>query len=245
MSYLRPIGIMSVILLIVPLEVCTPELKAVVCNAVIPVPPEWIEERYGRYQKLLKVNSWILRFVSNLKMKVSKRPLNLSPSLSTLELKISEQHLFARSQDRYFFDDRQRLSNGKLLQTSSTLIALNSSLGDGDLLVVGGRLSNSKLSLSQQHPPILSSKDHLTHLLFSYLHLTLCHCGPSLLLSHVGTIAHMIGAQRLARTVCRSCVICRRITAKNKTQQMGQLASSSSHTQSCLKSLASTLPVPS
>ena len=100
----------------------TPELKAVVCNAVIPVPPEWIEERYGSYQKLLKVNSWILRFVSNLKMKVSKKPLNLFPSLSTSELKISEQHLFARSQNRHFLDDRQRLSNGKLLRTSRTLI---------------------------------------------------------------------------------------------------------------------------
>ena len=64
---------------------------------------------------------------------------------------------------------------------------------------------------------------HLTSLMFSSFHLSLCHCGPSLLLSHVGSHVHVIGARRLARTVCRSCVTSRRVAAQTETQQMGQL----------------------
>ena len=68
--------------------ISTPELKTVVCNAVSPVPFEWIEERYGNYHKLVKVNVWILRLVSNLKMKLFQRPLILAASLSPSELKL-------------------------------------------------------------------------------------------------------------------------------------------------------------
>ena len=143
------------------------------CNDVSPVPPEWIEERYGNYHNLVKVSAWILRFVSNLKMKLSQCPLTLAASLSPSELKLSEHHLFARAQDRHFREDRQRLSTSKLIRASSTVSSLNPFIGDGGLLVVGGCLSNSQLSFSQQHPPILSSKDHLTSLLFLSLHLTL------------------------------------------------------------------------
>ncbi len=91
------------------------------------------------------------------------------------------------------------------------------------MLVVGGRLSNSQLALSQKHPPILASKNVLTQLMFRSLHVSLCHCGPSLLLSHAGSRAHVLGARPLARKVCRSCVVCRKVAAKLETQQMGQL----------------------
>ena len=88
-----------------------------------------------------------------------------------------------------------------------------------------GRLSQSPLSLSHKHPPILSSKDVLTHLLVCSLHCSLCHCGPSLLLCSTGSRAHSLGARRLVRDVCRRCVICRRVTALAEQQQMGQLPS--------------------
>ena len=203
----------------------TPELKEAVCISTIPVPPEWIEERYGSYMKLLNVNAWILRFAFNLKSKLRKRPINSSPFLSAKELQRSEQHLFMRSQDRHFRDERQCLLNEIPLKISSTLLARTPFLGDGGLLLVEGQFSNSPLSQSQKHPPILSGSDHLTKLLFLSIHHSLCHCGPSLLLSHVGTMVHVLGASHLARTTCRSYTTCRRIAAKTEHQQMGQLPS--------------------
>ena len=60
-----------------------------------------------------------------------------------------------------------------------------------------------------------SGTDHLTKLLFSSLHQSPCHC---VLLSYRyhGPCPH------LARTTCRSCTTCRRISARTEIQQMGQ-----------------------
>ena len=64
----------------------------------------------------------------------------------------------------------------------------------------------------------------LTKLLFEYDHIVLGHCGPTLLLSHVGSRLHVLRARRLARSVCRDCVTCRKAAAKTETQLTGQLS---------------------
>ena len=105
----------------------------------------------------------------------------------------------------------------------STLLSLTPFLGQDGLLRVGGRLSHANTSSLQKHPFILSSKDVLCDLVFKYDHVLLGHCGPTLLLAHAGTHLHVIGARRLARTICRSCVTCRKANAKTETQLLGQL----------------------
>ena len=70
---------------------------------------------------------------------------------------------------------------------------------------------------------ILSAKDHLTELVFKYDHVLLGHCGPTVLLSHAGTRLHVLGARRLARSICSHCVTCRKAAARVETQRMGQL----------------------
>ena len=43
--------------------------------------------------KLLRVNAWIRRFISNLKLKRLRKSLNLDANLSVTELHSSETHL--------------------------------------------------------------------------------------------------------------------------------------------------------
>ena len=200
-----------------------PELKTITCNVAVPVPSEWIEERYGFYHKLLCINAWCLRFLSNLKCKLQNQPLHLDPYLNTSELQTSEHHLFSRAQARSFNHELYRIRENKSIKTSSTLSSLSPFLGDGGLLRVGGRLSNSNLSHSQKHPPILSGKDNRTSLVFVTMHVALGHCGPSLFLSATGNRMHVVGARRLARTTCKSCITCRKVTAHTEAQMMGQL----------------------
>ena len=61
--------------------------------------------------------------------------------------------------------------------------------------------------------------------MFNNKHVCLDHCAPSLLLSNTGSKNHILGARRLARAVCRSCVVGRRATAQTEQQMMGQLPS--------------------
>ena len=58
---------------------------------------------------------------------------------------------------------------------------------------------------------------------FSYLHTSLCHCGPSLLLCSAGTKLHILGARRLSRRICSQCVVCRRAHPTTQSQLMGEL----------------------
>ena len=59
--------------------------------------------------------------------------------------------------------------------------------------------------------------------MFKYKHVALGHCGPTLLLSAVSTRLRVIGARRLARSTCKTCVTCRKIAARPEPQLMGQL----------------------
>ena len=88
---------------------------------------------------------------------------------------------------------------------------------------LGGRLSNSTLAPSQSHPIIMDSKDPLMINYFTYLHLFLCHFGPSLLLSYAGTKLHILGAGRLSRKICSSCITCRKCKPKTQHQFMAEL----------------------
>ena len=96
-------------------------------------------------------------------------------------------------------------------------------LDSSQLLRVGGRLGNSALSLSQQHPIIADCKDTIIIKWFEHIHMSLCHCGPSLLLSYSGARLHILGARRLSRRICSQCRTCRRLAPRWSTQLMAEL----------------------
>ncbi len=113
--------------------------------------------------------------------------------------------------------------SGNHLKASSCLLPLNRAVGSGGLLVVGGRLKHSVLSQSHRHPIIFHGSDVLTKLIVSSQHKALLHAGSTLMLSVLGQRFYIIGAKRLIRTVCRSCITCRKVAAKTESQIMGQL----------------------
>ena len=70
---------------------------------------------------------------------------------------------------------------------------------------------------------VVRSKDPLMLLLFTYMHICLGHCGPTLLLSSVGWRYHVVGAGRLTRSVCSQCKTCRKAAPRPQPQLMGEL----------------------
>ena len=103
------------------------------------------------------------------------------------------------------------------------LKALTPFMDQEGLIRVGGRLSKSSLTQSQQHPIILDRKDSLVKKLFLHKHIALSHCGPSLLLCNTGNKIHVLGARRLSRDICSQCVTCRRAAPSPVPQRLGEL----------------------
>ena len=199
----------------------TPELKAV-CAVSLPQPIRWIENLSNNYYTIIRITAWCLRFVSNLKQCRNDRAPTLINHLTVPELNSAERFLFHESQAFYFPKELYQLTHEQVIPSSSPIMALTHEHG---LIRVGGRLTHSHLHHSQHHPIILHGKSTLCHKLMYHKHVALGHCGPSLLLSSVGIQLYIVGARRLARTTYRSCVVCRKATARTQQQLMGQLPS--------------------
>ena len=184
-----------------------------------------MEGRYSNYHFMLKVAAWCRRYLHNLKAHHKQLDLITTSHLTAAELRQTEFFLFRQSQIQTFEHEVRQLQHRQPISSKTKLQSLNPFLCQDGLLRVGGRLSQANLNMSQSHPVILCHKSHLVIQMFKYNHVALGHCGPTLLLSFAGSRLHVVGARRLARAVCRSCVICRKVSAKTEHQMMGQLPS--------------------
>ena len=124
--------------------------------------------------------------------------------------------IFKQSQKRSFPNELYCLIHEDPIRSSSPIKSVSPFIDKQGLMWVGGRISKSHLSYSQVHSIILSSKSYVSHLMFNHKHVSLDHCGPSLVLSATGSKVHVLGARRLSRSICRSCIICRQATARSK-----------------------------
>ena len=179
------------------------------------------EERTNSYYLVIICVAWWLRLFHRIK---DGRPVPdlREKRLTPRELEEAEYWILRKCQQKYFPKEVQALEANQPMAPTSRLRALNPKMTKG-LLRVGGRLSRSSLSSFQQHPIIVDRKSTLVQKLFLSKHISLGHCGPSLLLCQTGIRFHVLGARRLARSICRNCVTCRRVTPQPIPQQMGEL----------------------
>ena len=202
---------------------------------------EDICNRSATYPLTISTAAWCLKFCHNLRhgrhpqpadkhlpletstLQFPVKPSSVVPILTGSERRAAELWLLQQSQARLFSNKRLAILKPKPLLKSSRLRALKPWLDNNQLLRVGGRLANSNLSKSQQHPIIADARDPLIQKFFEHLHTTLCHCGPSLLLCSTGAKLHVLGARRLSRAVCSKCIICRRRQPHLQSQLMGEL----------------------
>ena len=180
------------------------------------------ENRSNNYNLIVSMVAWWLRFLSRLKDGRPDPDIRLK-CLSPLEHQTAEQWLFRQSQRRSFPKEQLALSKGFRVSASSRLQALTPTIDKMGIIRVGGRLGNSELSISQQHPVILDGRDSLIKKLFLSEHIRLSHCGPTLLLCHTNNQLHVLGAKRLSRDTCSSCIPCRRVNPRPTPQLMGDL----------------------
>ena len=178
--------------------------------------------RTTNYHTLIGITAWCLRFYGRLK-RGRPHPENRGKRLTGEELQAAEHWLWSHSQSRSFPSERTALLKHKPTAPCSRLRALNPIMGEDGLIRVGGRVHHSSLTPSQQYPVILDSKDSLLKTLFQHRHVSLGHCGPSLLLSSTGDRLHVMGARKLSRNICTQCIKCKRAAPRPVPQMMAGL----------------------
>ena len=200
-----------------------PEERKEACHlsSVGLIPSLPLLTSYSSFTRLKRVTAWKYRFVNNCKFKEDTS--RQKGFLSAEELHHAELYWVSAAQRTFFATEIQLLRGGKALPKGGPLLALHPFLDDRGLLRVGGREARSKLAYSVRHPLILPKSHPVTNLITRTEHLRLLHAGPTLIAASLGRRYHIIGSRIVIRSIVRSCVTCRRATAKPLPQMMGQL----------------------
>ena len=201
------------------------EAKPNPCHITIATPAEWLEPKYDSYRTMLHVYARVWLAAQNFLTVIRGGKRVFPKHLSPTDVHAAETRLLKASQARVFPSELSRLKSNppKPILSTSKLLCLHPFLGQDGLLHVGGRLSQANIPMQQKHPIIVSAKDILLKSMFTHEHVRLQHCGPTLLLSHVARLYHVVGGRMLARTTCKACVTCKKAAAQVQSQLMGQL----------------------
>ena len=193
---------------------------------IITIPPHTLRDRIQDlatpYHTTLAITAWCLRFINRL-LQGRPQPDLRTKQLTGMDISKARDWILRQNQTRNFPKEKRALERGIAIPPTSRLRALNPLLDSTQLIRVGGRLANSSLTYSQQHPVIADSKDTIIVKWYQHVHVSLCHCGPFLLLGYTGARLHILGARKLSRKICSQCVTCRRKAPRWTTQLMGEL----------------------
>ena len=153
-------------------------------------------------------------------MFIKLKTVDNSP-LSVDELRRAERLLILHSQRSSFRDEIQRLETKGSILRSSRLIKLQPYLND-NVLVVGGRLTQSHFAESVKHPIILCAKSRLAYLIANDAHGG-AHVGVEWTVALIRQRFWIIGLRPLVKKIKFACVVCKKLYATPPTQLMSSL----------------------
>ncbi|GFU51376.1 integrase catalytic domain-containing protein [Trichonephila clavipes] len=156
------------------------------------------------YFKIIRVLSFICRFVYNCKSKESKK--NWASRFR--RIKKAEQLLLKLVQKEEFKVEMNGIQNSAMVPSNSRVKTLNPFIDSEGILRVGGRLRNSDINYNQKFPILLPSKHKLTYLIVEYFHKKFLHSGPQSLLYQIRQNFWILNGRNICRKVVHNCVNC-------------------------------------
>lgn len=193
-----------------------PELRSEPLNVLIAVNELDIFSKFSSWSKLLRVLSYVFRFIKNTRLKKKE-----SRSLQLEELNNASVQICKILQLSVFQEDIARLKSGKLV--TSRLKHLSPFIDDSGLLRVGGRIQHSTLSFAAKYPIILPKSHHITNIIIDYYHLKYLHAGPQFLQGIISQRFWILSARSVIKSRIFKCVRCFRCRPTLASQKMGDL----------------------
>ncbi|XP_063956504.1 uncharacterized protein LOC129263265 [Lytechinus pictus] len=184
---------------------------------VVTEPAEDIIDctKFSSWRKLVRVASYVLKFVKKLKSKCKKETDtsndDANGTLTPDGLQIGENYLIRKGQRPL----RSRIDKGELK-------ALSPYRDDAGIIRVGGRLDRAKMSFDMVHPVLLPYEDWISRLITRYVH-EIGHNGVAATTAKVRRKYWILKGHNLAKTVKLRCAICRAFDRKVETQKMAEL----------------------
>ena len=134
---------------------------------------------YSTKGKLLRVLSWVLRFINNLKATVQEKSLNLEQQRNVTEMEIAETKLIRSIQSEAFEKEISFITTPSNKDKKAPLYVtqFNLLLDEDKLLRGRTRICKSSVIDSGKQPILLPSNNHYSQLLIEDCHEKVFHHG--------------------------------------------------------------------
>ncbi|KFD65640.1 hypothetical protein M514_22235 [Trichuris suis] len=174
-------------------------------------------ERRSSFKSILRTVAYVWRFGARFRAMVECGPLKAD------ELKTAKLICMRSEQRVYFSQEMEALSRSGQVLASSRVAALRPYLDAQGLMRVGGRLRRAELPEVTQHPVIMSPRSTMLRRMIWERHLELMHAGSERVLADLRTEVWVLSGRRCVRGILKSCLYCRRLTAKPVFPRMADL----------------------
>ena len=179
-------------------------------------------KRYSNWQKLIRVQSWVNRFIHNCCVNEEHKTKGV---LTLNELSDTEKQIIKDAQKEAFSDEYLALQKGIKLAMSSKLFGLCPRLDEDGVIRLNTRLQYAEfLPYDVRHPIVLPRKHWVTKLIVKSYHEKGNHnSGTNHTLSILSTKYWVIAAHEEIMDWERECATCKRRKAKQAEQIMAPL----------------------
>ncbi|XP_068674630.1 uncharacterized protein [Montipora foliosa] len=181
-------------------------------HAVAKPPSSW--------PNLLRVMSWVLRFIKRCRRETHNAVPAMTPTLS--ELLSASREVEGVVQRECIHEEYVALKGGGQVKSSSKLANLSPILVN-DVIRVGGRIHRAPIAYEATHPVVLPKSNPVSTLIVRYYHHILGHSGREHVLSAVRQCYWILRARSLVHQVLNKCVSCRKRNAPAIQQVMTDL----------------------
>ena len=177
-------------------------------------------KRYSSWSRLLRVMSWVLRFVKALKKE--KPEYIVGGTLTLVQLQRASEVITRLVQRQHFREEYMALKEGRQVKCSSSLATLSLILTDG-IIRVGGRIHRAPITFEAAHPVILPKSSPVSVLIVRYYHHVLGHAGREHVLSVLRQRYWILRGRALVRQILSKCISCRKRNTPALQQAMADL----------------------
>lgn len=175
----------------------------------------WLH-KYSSFTKLIRITSWINRFIYNSQHSNNK----ITGELNVDEINKSEILIIKSIQSTSFYKEIIQINSN---QKVDNIMQLSPFIDPSGIIRVGGRLNYLKLAYDTKFPIILPKNNFVTKLIVRHYHNKHLHIGPQGTLAAIRTKFWPISGKNTVKQIIRECNICFKANPQNSIPIMGNL----------------------
>ena len=160
-------------------------------------------DKYGDMLRLLRVTSYVMRFIENLKKKVKKTELCLTKYPTAEEMK--------RAQDMWVRANQMSLKQQRGID--QTMVQLNCKVGEDGIIRCHGRMKNANIPECAKSPVLLSKLHRWSTLVVLYCHTKVLHRVKQTL-SEVRAKYWITSGRSFVKRIIGPCVVCKKLNSR-------------------------------